>query len=67
MLMLAPNAPAPFADVPRPRCTCTELRMLDNEGILTQNTSWDSASLRVMPFRVTLIWEPFEPLTVILE
>ena len=65
--MLAPNAPAPFADVPNPLWICT-LDIIDvKAGIFTQNTSCDSASLRVIPLRVTLICEPFEPLTVILE
>ena len=67
MLMLAPKAPAPFAEVPKPRCTWTPDRIPVRAGMFTQKTSWDSASFRVMPFRVTLIWDPFEPRMVILE
>ena len=67
MLTLAPKAPAPLAEVPNPRCSCTLETMDDREGILTQKTSWDSASFNVIPLSVTLIWEPLTPLTVILE
>ena len=67
MLMLAPKAPAPLADVPRPRCTCTEESREVNAGMFTQKTSCDSASFSVMPFRVTLICDPFEPRIVNLE
>ena len=35
--------------------------------MLTQNTSCDSESLRVMPLRVTLICDPLEPRTLIFE
>ena len=67
ILTLAPNAPAPLADVPSPLWSCTSERMLERAGILTQKTSCDSASLSVMPLKVTLIWLPFTPRTVILE
>ncbi len=67
MFTLAPNAPAPFAEVPSPLWSCTEERSVDNEGIFTQKTSWDSESLRVMPLSVTFICEPLLPRTVILE
>ena len=46
----------------------TTLEIIDERaGMFTQNTSWDSASFNVTPFNVTLICEPFEPRTVILE
>ena len=67
MLMLAPNAPAPLADVPKPLCSWTLDIIEERAGILTQNTSCDSASFRVMPLRVTLICDPFDPRTVIFE
>ena len=67
ILTLAPKAPAPLADVPRPRWTWTPDSRAVRAGILTQNTSWDSASFRVMPFRVTLTCEPLEPRMVIAE
>ena len=39
ILMLAPNAPAPFAEVPNPLCSWTLEIIEDNAGILTQKTS----------------------------
>ena len=39
ILMLAPNAPAPLAEVPSPLCSCTLEIMEERAGILTQNTS----------------------------
>ena len=67
MLMLAPKAPGPLADVPSPRCTCTPDRREVSAGIFTQNTSCDSASFRVMPLSVTLICEPLLPRMVMDE
>ena len=67
MLMLAPKAPAPLMLVPRPRCTWTWESMLWRLGMFTQKTSCDSASLRLMPLSVTLIWEPLEPRMVMAE
>ena len=67
MLMLAPKAPAPEADVPSPRCTCTEESREVSAGMFIQKTSCDSASLRVMPFSVTLICEPLEPRMVMAD
>ena len=67
ILMLAPNAPEPLAVVPSPLWTCTEEMRLWSDGMLTQNTSCDSESLRVMPLRVTLICEPLLPRIVIAE
>ena len=54
--VLAQNDPGPFAEVPRPRCITTSDSMNSRDGIFTQNTSCDSASFRVMPLSVTLVW-----------
>ena len=67
MLMLAPKAPGPLADVPRPRCTCTPEMRRVSAGMFTQNTSWDSASFSVIPLSVTLICDPLLPRMVMDE
>ena len=67
MLMDAPKSPAPLIVVPRPLWTCTPETSAVMDGMFTQNTSWDSASLRVIPLSVTLIWEPLLPRIVIAE
>ena len=39
MFMLAPKAPGPAADVPRPRWSCTLESMPESAGMFTQKTS----------------------------
>ena len=46
MLMLAPKAPAPFVEVPAPRCTCISLTEEAKSGRLTQNTVWPESNAR---------------------
>ena len=67
MLMDAPKSPAPLMVVPRPLWTWTPETRAVMEGMFTQKTSWDSASLRVIPLSVTLIWEPLLPRIVMAE
>ena len=67
MFMDAPKSPAPLIVVPSPLCTCTPETSPVSDGMFTQKTSWDSASLSVMPLRVTLIWEPLLPRIVMAE
>ena len=64
MLMLAPKAPAPFVEVPAPRCTCISLTEEAKSGRLTQNTVWLSASLMGIPLAVTLMRVPSVPRTL---
>ena len=63
ILTLAPKAPAPFVDVPAPRCTCISFTEEEKSGIFTQNRLWLSASFIGMPFTVMLIRVPSVPRT----
>src|SRR5512133_110906 len=51
----APKAPAPFVDVPAPRCICILEVEAARSGRSTQNTCCDSGSFKGMPSTVIFI------------